>query len=260
MKKILMIAMILFASFVAYAQDENLDEYSFETEPLKTEKTPYFAIGAGYTYSFMFLNYDELNTYAKKMGHTDEFDGVFYVGGIHGFTGLVVIPNLRLGFYGVSGSKLLEKETTENSTNYTLTSEMKLAMNGFNLDYGFVPFKSLAILPGVSFGWGRMEIESYKNESSVDWDDISKVDMTNNPMHRIEHSIMFVQPQLNIEYAVTNFAMLKLNLAYNLTFDSPLADNKWVYNNNSELKNAPKDLNANSFSAQIGLYLGLFNY
>lgn len=239
------------------AQDDDFEDFSFDTKPLRNEKNPYFAIGAGYQYSFLFLNYDDLNKYVQSIG-LDDYDGIFYVGGIHGFTGLVVVPNLRLGFFGLSGSKITGKDIhafgleTEKRA-----SELTIEMNGFSLDYGIVQVKELAILPGVNFGWGRLEIESYQSKPTKNWDNIG---LDDNKMHRFENSFMFVQPQISIEYAVTNFAMLRLNAIYNLTFDNPLSDKKWVYNNHTELAGMPSGINSKGFSAQIGLYLGLFNY
>ena len=113
MKKVLFLLLfVLLATSSILAQDDELDNYSFETEPLKSESNPYFSVGAGYQLTFLTLNYDELNKYvADKLG-LDEFSGIFTLGGVHGFTGLVVIPNTRLGFYGVSGSKISEKENS----------------------------------------------------------------------------------------------------------------------------------------------------
>ncbi len=257
MKKFFVLFALLLSVAVLKAQDDDFEGFSFDTEPLRSEKSPYFAVGAGYQYSFLFLNYDDLNKYAKNID-LDDFDGIFYVGGIHGFTGLVIVPNLRLGFFGISGSKITEKDISAyGSETEKRASELNIAMNGFSLDYGIVPFKALAILPGVNFGWGRLEIESYQSQPTKNWADIG---LDNNKMHRIENSFMFVQPQINIEYAVTNFAMLRLNASYNITFDNPLSDKKWVYNNHTELSNVPSGINSKGFSAQIGLYLGLFNY
>lgn len=248
--------MLSFLAIPAIAQDDELDGFSFETEPLRSEKMPYFAIGAGYQFSFLFMNYDEVNKIVVDKLGLDKFEGFMYINGIHGFTGLVIIPNTRLGFFGVSGSKISEKEIVNNLAEKELHSaELSISFNGFSLDYGFVPLKGLAILPGFNLGWGRYILESSVTPITIDYSDLANLSM-----QRIENSFMFVEPQISIEYAITNFAMIKANAGYSLTFDNPLAKKKWLLNNNAEIKNAPKDMNANGFKAQIGVYLGLFNY
>lgn len=135
-----------------------------------------------------------------------------------------------------------------------------ITMNGFSLDYGYVPFKGFAILPGLNLGWGRYELESIETPLNVDWSDFDKIDITNTKMNQIENSFMFVQPQISFEYAVTNFAMLRANVAYNVTFDNPLVDKEWVLNKTTDIKNVPSKMNSNGVSFEIGIYLGLFNY
>ena len=261
MKKLLMLISLFFIYSVGNAQDDYLDSFSFDTEPLRSESTPYFSIGAGYTYQFMFMNYDEINKYVGDKLGLDEFEGIMYLSGVHGFTGLVVVPNTRLGFFGVSGSQISEKDILDNGSKVGVTaSELYVSMSGFSLDYGFVPFKSLAILPGFNIGWGKYEIENTESPNTIDWNDFNRINMPGSKMNRIKNRFMFVQPQLNIEYAVTNFAMLRLNMAYNLTFDNPFVDKKWTFNHETEMKNVPSKMNANGFSASIGIYLGLFNY
>lgn len=258
MKKILYLLVLFFGVSALFAQDDDLDKFSFETEPLKSESSPYFAVGAGYQFTFMMINYDEVNKYiADKIG-LDKLKGVFTVSGVHGFTGLVVIPNTRLGFYGISGSKISEKNNS--STNTKTSTELKIAMNAFSLDYGIVPFKGFAILPGFNFGWGNLTIETYETPESINWSDIDKIVVGTAKMSRIENKFMLFQPQISFEYAVTNFAMLRANANYNITFDNPLADKAWLFNKDAQIKNPPSKLNSNGLGIQIGIYLGLFNY
>ncbi|MFP4529641.1 MAG: hypothetical protein ACLFQX_13930, partial [Candidatus Kapaibacterium sp.] len=99
-------AMLAFGSL--YAQDEDLDKFDFETEPLQQEKAPYFAIAVGYTANFMFPNVDELNSTFAAEFELENFPSMMYMSGVQGFTGVVVVPNLRAGFFGASGSSLVE--------------------------------------------------------------------------------------------------------------------------------------------------------
>jgi len=260
MKKlfVLLLFLICTSNSNLFSQDDELDNFSFETEPLKSESTQYFAVGAGYNFNFLMMNYDEVNKYVVDKLRLDKFKGVFTIHGVQGFTGLVVIPNTRLGFFGMTGSKEVSKENSELNTK--MTSELIVSVNGFSLDYGIVPFKGFAILPGFNFGWGNYTLETIESPTKLDWGKIDKINIDSAKMNRINNKFMFIQPQLSFEYAVTNFAMLRANVNYNLTFDNPLADKSWTFNKEAEIKNPPSKLNSNGLGIQIGIYLGLFNY
>lgn len=258
MKKLFLLVLLVIGTTNLFSQDNELDNFSFETEPLKSESTPYFAVGAGYNFNFLMMNYDEVNKYVVEKLGLEKFKGVFTINGVHGFTGLVVIPNTRLGFFGMTGSKEVSKENV--SLNTKMSSELIVSVNGFSLDYGLVPFKGFAILPGFNFGWGNYTLETIETPAKFDWSEIDKINVGSAKMNRIENKFMFLQPQVSFEYAVTNFAMLRANVNYNLTFDNPLADKSWTFNKEAEIKNPPSKLNANGLGIQIGIYLGLFNY
>ncbi len=244
--------MMLSASVNMFAQDDQLDSLNFEVTPVVEEKPPYFALGGGYSGTFFFINMDELNKhFTDKAFNIGEIKSNIYVSGAQGFTAIGVVPNLRIGFFGVSGST---KSETGNDT-LTTGAEVSVGFTGFSLDYGFLPFKSLAILPGISFGWADMTIESYKTQKEFDFNNYPASCYANNYLDRADGAYYFVQPAINIEYAVTPFLMARINAHYVLPFSG-----EWKFNRNADLKNVPSKVQPGGFGLQFGIFVGLFNY
>ncbi|MFN3306648.1 MAG: hypothetical protein ACK42Z_05620, partial [Candidatus Kapaibacteriota bacterium] len=134
-------------NFIVLSQDDQ-SNIQFEESNVQIEKPPYFGLGGGYVGNFLFLNLDEVNVISKSQG-LENIKSPLYLSGAQGFTAIGLIPNLRVGFAGYSGFNKVEKQETF-STTIGLKCEVTYA--AFGIDYGFVPFKSLAILPGLNFG------------------------------------------------------------------------------------------------------------
>lgn len=240
-----------------YSQDDRLDNFTFESEPLKHESIPYFAVAGGYTGTFTFLNYDEINNQlnAGNFG-VGTFDGPLYLNGAEGFTGVFIVPALRAGFFSYGGTKKLSKTDTFNGVpNLERDVQLSVGYTGIALEYGIVLFKSFAILPGVGFGWGNMSLEATQTEQNADWGNFNPNPEANNYMKRIESSYLFVKPNLNIEYSILNILMFRLNATYMLPFSYD-----WKYNHAATLNNVPDGVAAKGFAVQVGLFVGLFNY
>jgi hypothetical protein len=277
-KKILFLTLFLFAilSSFAFAQDDSFEDYQFEDDATSSAKQPYFALSFGGTSSFLFMKYDDIN---KKLNWSNDnhsidqqmaFDGPLVSWGFDFFTALSpLINNARLGISYQSGNDEQEANATANFLD-TATSNVvertvnyyrKISVNtiGFHFDYAFIPIKSLAILPGVGIKFGTMSFERYREFIPLNWND--PTNNTDTPFgEKIEYSFMGIEPQLNIEYAVTSFLMFRLSASYMLTIDNPFYTNNWTINGNNPYDGVPSGINPQGFSAYVGLYLGLFNY
>lgn len=245
----LIIAFMLVSNINSFAQDDKLDSLSFEVTPVKEEKPPYFALGGGYTGTFLLLKMDDLNAHLKanNFGMSD-LKSSMYMSGVQGFTAIGIVPNLRIGFFGMSGT-----QTSENNVGDTITGvDFSLSYTGFALDYGIILGKSIAILPGISAGWVKATIESYRSKNTAEWVAF-KPESAN--MYRAEKSAYFIQPNINLEYALTPFLMARVNAGYSMSFSGD-----WKYNNTGTLSNVPKGINANGLTLQFGVFVGLFNY
>lgn len=257
-RKIFLAVIIAFSSFsYLYSQDDEIDTLTFETTETVEEERVYFALAGGYAGDFGFFNFDELNIKLKAMNMgLDELKSPVFMQGAQGFTGLGILnmplfKNMRLGYIGIGGSALSEKEVGGKTHGF----QYDIGMSGISLDYGFVPFRSLAVLIGVTGGWGSIKIEAYETDKDFDWSEIDPELPDGNYYQSAEASLMFVRPNLNIEYAILPYLMARANVGYNFTFL-----NDWKFNKTAALQNVPVEINGNGLSLQFGIFLGMFNY
>ncbi len=263
MRLLNVLALLLVFTFAlsnVYAQDDDIDAYSFETEELQTEDPVYFAIGGGYAANFIFNDMAPINNIFGKSSTITGYNFPDFEQPIvmHGATAIVstyYIPNTRIGFFSLGGSQTQSSKMSENEMNFDMDLEFSHSILGGSIDYGFIVMKSLVILPGLGFGHGNMSLEATKTNQDYAWADFNNI-YDASFIKRAETGYWFVQPQLNIEYAVTNVLCFRLNANYIV----PFGQKDWKFNNSQELASPLDDIEDKGFSVQLGLMVGLFNY
>lgn len=241
----------------AQAQDDRLDELSFDEEQLKEEVVPYFAIGVGPVFNFALPSATDVNARATALG-LPEINAPIIQVGAEIFAAIGIVSNVRLGFSWVSGSATSSKDLSVNGASVSRTLNYGIASRAFHLDYAFVPMKSLAILPGVGLGWGEQWVETYQSQSNLSWTDLTNDNTlapAPNAFTRVQQNTLYVLPRLNLEYAVTPFLNLRAQAAYTL----PISGSDWIANNNATVSNVPSGISVSGLSFQVGVLVGLFN-
>jgi len=269
-KSCCLIAMLLITTNIK-AQDDEFENYAFDDN--KADKTPYFALSFGWNANFLFMNYDEINKRLWSPGVVDKlgFSGPVFGSRLDFFTAMSpLVNNARLGvnyFWGSQAKELTASNMVyePNSGTYFhiyLNFYRKLSINSFGVhfDYAIVPFKSLAILPGIGLKLGTMSLEYYETILPKDWENPDRVALIHNANEKLTYYYASVEPQISIEYAITGFLMLRGAGSYSFDFDRPLVNNIWTINGNNPYSGVPKSVSPKGFSASIGVYLGLFNY
>lgn len=248
-------AMMLVVGETLRAQDDKLDKLSFEDSPLLDEKPPYFAVGGGFVGTWLFTNFDELNIGAKAFG-VEEFKSPVFLAGAQGFTAIGVIPNLRVGVLSIGGKatsqKTFDTAAVGNTLPVTRTMEYSTSLTGGTIDYAIQPFKHFAIIPGVMIGAGTVAIERSQTTQARNYGD--PLPSTDNFFHRIDASYIALQPNLNIEYAITQFSMIRVNAGYMMSF---MGD--WKADRQTVVSGVPDKINSNGLTLQFGIFVGLFN-
>ncbi|MBM2813837.1 MAG: hypothetical protein HW421_599 [Ignavibacteria bacterium] len=254
--KILLIAFfIIFLKSQLSSQDNMLDSLNFEpaTEPTHTKQ--YFGIGIGYTGSFLFSDFKKLNDDIVKKFGLDDLKSPVFLSGIEGFIVTFKIPNLRIGLSGKGGSALSEKTMNIAGTDYKRSVEYKLFLSGLSFEYVFMPFNSVAIIPGFGGGIASLSVEAYQGNKKA-WTEINET-INENFLNRAEISYWYLQPSVSIEWAVTDYMVLRGNAGYSISL---LNTSNWKYNRNAELSGVPPEINSNGLTAQVGIFFGLFNF
>lgn len=233
LRKLILIPIILIGvSLILMAQDDELDNLSFETYELQETSPLYFAVGGGFTGSFIFLDFDALNS--EIIGLNFEESNIFMMGA-EGFTAIPYLKNFRLGFSSIGGMF----ETKGQFEAQDIDIRYSIDFKGISFDYAIVPLSSFAIMPGVNAGWGSLLLERIYNKES---------------MLRSEGDFWAVKPHINLEYALAEYLMVRLGGAYSFTFMSDWKNN---YLSSSDITT---DINGNGMEITFGIYIGVFTY
>ncbi len=258
MRSAFLVGLLAFFSVsLLQAQDDRLDDLSFDEAPLKDEVIPYFAIGVGPVFNFAFADLKEVNARGAQLGLGEIKSPVFQIGA-ELFTAIGLISNVRLGFSWVSGSSTTSADVSVNNVAVNRTLLYGISSRTVHIDYAWVPVKSLAILPGVGLGWGDQRLETYQSQKQLNWADLA--DSTNfapspNAYTALKQSTLYVLPRLNIEYAVTPF----LNLRANASYTVQVSQGDWKANNYATVADVPSSISVSGLNLQFGVFVGLFN-
>jgi hypothetical protein len=248
------------------AQDEG-DEDDLDDMDLSVAATEqdsgaeYFTIGAGFVGQFLFTNLDDMNADLAKTFTNGELQAPIFMTGVHGFTAIGVVPNLRIGIFGLSGSTEVSQEVTlANDLKANQGFEYSISITGFSFDYAIVPMRKLAILPGANIAFGTIKMESWQTPNDdVNWDDLVGPDIENTYFNRAEATVLFFEPNVKVEYALAPFVMLRLQGGYSVN----VTRGDWEYNRTGKFADSESSFSnakADGFTFQFGINVGLFNY
>lgn len=248
------LAVALVASTSLYAQTG--DEFDFDDIPVDDARQYYVAVGGGYLGMLAFPNFEELNKVGAGLG-LPAIEGQLYMNGGGGLISLLVVPNLRLGVFGAAGSRVSEAEVTgQDGAAYRRSLRFTTVATAGQLDYAIRLFRSFTILPGIMVGSGRYTLEL--SQSKVAGEQFPEVFQTGDPTvgnryARISRSHLFYYPALNLEYAFTQFVMVRAGAGYSGTS----LEGAWTDAAEITVNNVP-DISASGFTLQFGLFVGLF--
>lgn len=260
MKTCIRFLLFLCACTVMWAQDDQLDEFTIEDVPQEDVSTPYFGVGGGIIGSFYFGNFDEVNVLVDRVLPGQKIEGPIIMVGAQGFAAIPFIQNSRIGFMSLGGSEMVSGTADVDGTSYNREFEYSLTFNAITLDYAFLPVKGLAILPGAAFGWGNITMRTAQTPATGERSIGNELEFGTPGLTRyreLSASHFTITPNLNIEYAVTPFSMIRLNAGYNIAAST----GDWEADNGiATVSGVSEDINMNGLSAQIGIFIGLFNH
>jgi len=262
-RKLLMlfVAIMITVPSSVFSQDDDLDKLEFEDRPLQDQKIQYFALTfpGGYTASFLFTNFNELNSVFSNY-QLNELKSPIFMHGYQVFASAIIIPKVRFEFQYMSGSASTgEKKMTidKDDQNYdvTRTGDFTVSFTGLGLHYPVVLFKSFVFVPGLNFGIGSANINLSQAESMINWSKFQPNGDAINFTNTLSSSYYYILPNLSFEYKFTDVSVIRLNAGYSLSF---MGD--WTMHGTAEASGVPKNINASGFMLQAGIFLGLFNY
>lgn len=239
------------------AQDDELDDFTFEEIPIDEGDEPYFAVGIAGVGTFLFMDMDPVNAMTMDMFPEDEISSPLLMTGVEGF-----IPsfwqNVRLGFYAAAGEEELSKSIGVTIDDQTYTgyarAQFETAMSALNFEYVVqTPLKELVIVPGVSGGWGAMTLDrqtvwtdasgAYINPAFVEGND-GTLELVN---ETFANTYWLARVNLNIEFMPTEFLMIRAQAGYMASFN-----NDWEVNGFSDVTIPEADMGIESSGAYAG--------
>lgn len=264
-KNSLIVLAMLFSGIASLkAQDDRLDELTFEETVIQEEKIPYFGVGGGFVVSLFSPELKEVNAQLSTAG-LGELSTPLTMTGAIGVATIGILPNVRVTISNLGGSIATdEKAFTIGQKEYLRSASLSNAYTGFGFDYAFSLAKSLYLIPGVTGGWGTMEISTTQYAKGVE--------TTNNTFggtpgdanvfsHSLRNNYFMVNPGLSVEFAPAllgsdkpRIVTVRAHAGYALSF---MGD--WKENGKSVVNNVPSGIEASGLAFQLGFMIGLFN-
>ncbi len=257
MKKVLLLISVLMLPIFLTAQDDELD-LPFDNQPLTEASRSYFVLAGGVTFDWLMIKEDHLNSFFNNELGDLQLSGPIQLTGGQGATGIPWVKNLRLGVFGYGGSVESEVSTykgtnidgSETGIDGLVQSKLTASMFGFSVHYGYVPFEHFAILAGVNAGWGDMTYEFYNALS------VKENEFSDNGTNRLVKNYFFAMPNIQLEYALANFIIIRADATYNLTIGQ---DTDWTYNTLGTNSVNP-DFDLSGLKIGFGVMVGLVNF
>jgi hypothetical protein len=257
--------MLLAAAFSSVVTAQEGDEYDFSDIPVEEDELPYIGVGAGYTLHVALMDGTDLNKLAADFGFGENaLDGPLFVHGGGGWTAIGIIRNVRLGVFGGGGR--LETDMIERPIADTVSYKRTLRLtNGYTaalVDYAIPVLPRFTIAPGVMLGGGTTTltlVQSRENPAFTDFFDTTTYnsDVFNpNRQSTISNSHLFAFPLVSLEYALTQFIMLRVGAGYAMELEFG-GDPTWEDEQGHPVSGVP-EISAAGFRLHGGLFLGLF--
>ena len=257
----LLLTVVAFCASLGLAQDEVI--------PPKRSHMAKVGLFGGFTPGMIFPNVKPINDFLVAGGAAPLKDnGVFMLGGT-GAAYIMIVPNLRLGGLGMSGS--ISSTSLDVATNIRRDVQLKIGYGGVTVEYVVPIMEHFDFAVGTMLGTGGMDLTIRKsNGGSNTWGAEQGYlggtgipvytpsgallgSPPNNVTRILTGSFYMIIPSVSFEYAVTGWLALRLGASY-----VGMVGPSWKIDSNYDLLGVPSDVNGNGFMANLGLLVGTF--
>jgi len=207
-----------------------------------------FGAAGGFTPIVLYPDFSPLNSQISGLGFPELTSKAVYAPGGSGYFYIMSLKNFRIGGMGFGGST----EDSKFVTNLNFESNYKISGGGITLEYTLPFIKKVGVSFGMVLGIGNLEINLYKNNGGVDWNNLTD----DNAKHvKIYTNYYILIPTVNIDIPVNRFLAFRAGAGYQTSFDYD-----WKIHNNQNLANVPDNMNGDAFFIQIGILAGFFAF
>ena len=245
--------LLLLTAPLSFAQP-NTDPYNFDDVPVDAAGRIYIAIGGGYLGVLSFADHTELNKVADTLG-LSHISGPMLLNGGGGFSSLLIIDNVRVGVYGLGGSKSTQKDTLINGTTFTRSLKFSQSVTGLQFDYAIRLSRDFTLLPGVMVGANDYTMEvTQSNSNGEPLGSIIPGQEGSSFNSRINNSSLYYNAGINLEWVPFRLMMLRAGAGYNGVLAA-----SWSDANGTTVSGVP-EVSTNGLSVQFGLFVGVFQF
>ena len=247
-------------AFVAMLLTVLVLSVSFSQEdPIPPKRSKAAKIGGlgGFTPSLLFVDVKEINSFLQAGSAAPlKNDGVFLTGGA-GAAYIMVVPNLRVGGMGMSGSI---KSTSLHGSGLRRDVELSVGFGGMTFEYVVPVIERLDVAFGAMLGGGGIDLTLRKNfggqntwKSEQGWLG-DPGNLSNSTTTQRLNGVFFVfLPSVNFEYAVLSWVGIRLGASY-----VGMAAPSWKVDDEYELLGVPSNVSGRGFMINAGLFVGTF--
>jgi len=241
-----------------------------QEEPIPPKRSHMAKVGlfGGFTPGMIFPDVAPVNSFLTAGGAAPlKTSGVFMLGGA-GAAYIMVVPNLRVGGVGMSGS--ISSTSLDAATNIRRDAQLKIGYGGLTVEYVVPIAERFDFAVGTMLGTGGMDLTLRKSNGGANtWtgeagsfgsygggftpagadlgsppDNITRI---------LTGSFYIVIPSACFEYAITGWCAVRLGASYVAMF-APT----WRVDNNYDLIGVPSSVKGNGFMANMALLIGTF--
>lgn len=235
-----------------------------EEPPIPPKRSKAGKIGAfgGFIPGLLFVDVKPINDVLVPAGGAPlRENGVFLWGG-GGAAYIMLVPNLRVGGVGMSGSI---SSTKLDAAMVRHDAQLKVGFGGVTVEYVVPVVERLDVAFGTMLGGGGIDIilrqdagraktwgQEWVNFGTGNYNDPAPAQV-NNIKRTLTGSYFVWIPSVNVEYAILGWVGFRLGISY-VGMSSP----SWTLDDNYELLGAPSTVSGKGFMINAGLFVGTF--
>lgn len=228
-----------------------------QEDPIPPKRSKAAKIGGlgGFTPGWLFVDVKEINNFlvAGKAAPLKE-DGVFMSGGA-GAAYIMVVPNLRVGGVGMSGSI---SSTSLDATGLRRDAELHVGYGGVTFEYVVALAERFDVAVGTMIGGGGLDLTLRQNSSGQStWNSeqgyLGGTGNVSNVTRRLNGTFFIVVPSISFEYSILSWVGFRLGASY-VGMLAP----SWEVDGEYELLGVPRRVSGRGVMINAGLMIGTF--
>jgi hypothetical protein len=231
-----------------------------QEDPIPPKRSRMIKVGlfGGFTPGLLFADLKPVNDFlvAGKATPLSE-NGIFMAGG-SGAAYIMLVPNLRVGGVGMSGSQ--KSTSLDAATGIRRDAQVTVGYGGVTVEYVLPIAERFDFAFGTMLGAGGMDITLRQyNGGANTWGSEQTFLGTglgtpgNNVTRTLSGSFFIFIPSVSFEYALLNWMAVRLGGSY-VGMLAP----SWKVDGNFDLINVPGEVSGRGFMVNAGLLIGTF--